>query len=104
MAMPEPLHSTTIRQITSKINLFWSRDHYMQELFTKEELEEREKIHIIYKEIVPQISQDEFNEIRKKYNVNWIIIDMLNNDVIDYLDKTNPIEKSEIGGYLLYQY
>ncbi len=104
MAMPEPLHSVTIRQITSKINLFWSRDQYMQELFSQEELEEMEKIHCIYKNIVPQITQEEFNIIRQKYKVNWIIINLNNQEIINYLNETYPTNKKQIGEYLLYQY
>ena len=104
MTLPEPLHSVTMRQISSKINLFWSRDHYMQEIFSQEELEEREKIHCIYKNIVPQVTQEEFNTIRQKYKVSWIIIDVNSKDIINYLDETSPTEKKQIGEYLLYHY
>ncbi len=104
MALPEPLHSATMRQMTSKINIFWSRDHYMNELFSREEVEEMEKIRSIYRNQVPSISQIEFNEIRNKYKVNWIIVLYNNLDIIQYLEQTDPISETLIDGYMLYQY
>jgi hypothetical protein len=104
MAPPEPLHSATMRQITSEINLFWSRNHYMREIFTTEEIEEMEKIHGIYRNEVPSISQDEFNQVRNKYKVNWIIVSNTNSDITQYLEQTNPINEILIDGYMLYQY
>lgn len=104
MALPEPLHSATMRQMTSKINIFWSRDLYMNDLFSREEVEEMEKIRSIYRNQVPDISQNEFNEIRNKYKVNWIIVQYNNLDIIQYLEQTNPISETLIDGYMLYQY
>lgn len=104
MALPEPLHSATMRQMTSKINIFWSRDHYMNELFSREEVEEMEKIRSIYRNQVPSISQIEFNEIRNKYKVNWIIVLYNNLDIIQYLEQTDPISETLIDEYMLYQY
>ena len=104
MAPPEPLHSATIRQITPKIKLFWSREHYMKEILSQDEYEERQKIYVICREQVPEINCEEFEEIRQKYGVNWIIINENNQDVINYLDRTNKIEKTLVDGYWLYQY
>lgn len=104
MAPPEPLHSVTMRQLTSKINLFWSRDHYMKEIFSESEIDEMEAIRIIYHNQVPQLEIKEFDQIREKYKVNWIIVQPTNEDIIRYLDQTNQIKKALIEGYILYQY
>ena len=104
MAPPEPLHSATMRQITPKINLFWSRDLYMYEITPQEQLQEMEKIHKIYTS-VPEISAEEFDQIRKDYGgVNWIIIECAEQEKTNYLDKTEFIKKAKIGEYYLYQY
>ena len=50
------------------------------------------------------ISNEEFDNIREKYNVNWIIINQVNEDVIRYLDETNKIDKISIGECMLYKY
>ena len=104
MAPPEPLHSTTMRQLTSKINLFWSRDHYINELFSPETVQEMQKIYIIYKNQIPSITCEEFDSIRQKYNVNWIIINSDNLEIIQYLNQTNCIDVKEIDNYMIYQY
>lgn len=104
MAPPEPLHSAMMRQLTSDIHLFWSRYHYMYEIYPPNEMEERTKIYNIYQDIIPSISIEEFNSIREKYNVNWIIIDNTKSDIIQYLDETGAEMKYDIDGYILYQY
>ena len=54
MALPEPLHNTTMRQLTSKINLFWSRDMYMNGMFSQEQLSEMLKIYSVCQGAVPR--------------------------------------------------
>lgn len=104
LAPQEPLHSTTMRQLTSSINLFWSREMYMNELYNNEELQEMEKIHKISRNEVPQIEPKEFEEIRKKYGVNWIIIESSRQEIVNYLNYTEYINKIEKNNYYMYQY
>lgn len=101
---PEPMHSVTIRQLTSQINIFWSRDLYMNQIYSQEKLEEMEKIHCIMKGKIPEIEIEEFEKIMKKYNVNWIIINNTDTDIEQYLDNTNYIEKTDYCGCFMYQY
>jgi len=104
MALPEPLHNATIRQLTSKINLFWSRDLYMPQLHSPEELEEMEKIYSVCIGNVPDIDASEFNHIREKYGVNWIIIRNVSEELNKYLKETKYKKVTNIKGDYLYQY
>ena len=104
MAPPEPLHSATMRQLTSKINIIWSRDMYMYEILSQEELAELQTLRNIYKNTVPNIRIEEFNTLRQKYKINWIIIDNTNSSIINYMNQTLPLNITEIGENILYQY
>lgn len=104
MAPPEPLHSVTMRQLTSSINLFWSRDMYMPGLYSGEQLEEMGKIYNIYRQEKTELDVGEFDSIREKYGVNWVIIDEQNNSLNRLLNNTKYIEKHEVCDYLLYKY
>ena len=88
MAPPEPLHSVTMRQLTSSINLFWSRDMYMPGLYSGEQLEEMGKIYNIYRQEKTELDVGEFDSIREKYGVNWVIIDEQNNSLNRLLNNT----------------
>lgn len=104
MAPKEPLHDAMMRQITSDVNLFWSRDMYMNNLYSKDDIALMNKINSIYNNEVPSIDYNEFNQIRKKYKINWIIINDDSQQIIEYLDNTDSESKENIAGYYIYQY
>lgn len=104
MAPLEPLHSVTMRQLTSSINLFWSRDMYMPDLYSDEQLEEMRKINNIYRQEKTDLDEKQFEIIREKYKINWIIIDSLNNNMNELLEKTKYVNKHMVDNYFLYQY
>ena len=101
---PEPLHSATIRQITSKVNLLWSRAMYMPQFYTNEQIQEIMRLYNIYNGVVPEFEIEEFNSIRDKYGVNWIIEYTDKTEINDYLEKTEYLNKYEVDGCYLYQY
>ena len=77
----------------------------MNEIYKGTELIERRTLQEVSRgEAVPQISSTEYNKLREKYSVNWIIIDSKNKNIEEYLNETNSKNKIEIDGYLLYQY
>lgn len=104
MAPPEPLHSATIRQITSKVNLLWSRTMYMSQFYSNDQIQEIMKLYNIYNEVVPEVRIEEFNLIRKKYGVNWIIEYTDRTEINQYLEDTKYLKKYEVDGCYLYQY
>ena len=104
LAPPEPLHSATMRQLSSEINIIWSRDMYMYEILSQEELSELQSLRDIYRNAVPNLSIEDFNVLRKKYKINWIIIDNTNLNIVNYMNQTLPLNITEIGENILYQY
>ncbi len=103
MAPGEPLHSCTMRQLTPKIELLYSRIMYFDDLITHEEQEERSELYNIYFYGVPTYSYEEFNKKIEKFNVDWIIIPSEQNDLKKYLENTIMKEQKEIKGYILYK-
>lgn len=103
MAPGEPLHSCTMRQLTPKIELLYSRIMYFDDLITHEEQEERSELYNIYFYGVPTYSYEEFNKKIEKFNVDWIIIPSGQNDLKKYLENTIMKEQKEIKSYILYK-
>lgn len=103
MAPGEPLHSCTMRQLTPKIELLYSRIMYYDDLITHEEQEERSELYNIYFYGVPTYSYEEFNKKIEKFNIDWIIIPSEQNDLKKYLKNTIMKEQKEIKGYILYK-
>lgn len=103
MAPGEPLHSCTMRQLTPKIELLYSRIMYFDDLITYEEQVERSELYNIYIYGVPTYSYEEFNKKIEKFNVDWIIIPSEQNDLKKYLENTIMKEQKEIKGYILYK-
>ncbi len=103
MAPGEPLHSCTMRQLTPKIELLYSRIMYFDDLITHEEQEERSELYNIYFYGVPAYSYEEFNKKIEKFNVDWIIIPSGQNDLKKYLENTIMKEQKEIKSYILYK-
>ena len=103
MAPGEPLHSCTIRQITPKIELLYSRIMYFDDLLTYEEICERSELYNVYTYGVPQFSQNEFNQKVESLGIDWIIIPNDQNDLKKYLENTIMKEKKEIKDYILYK-
>ena len=103
MAPGEPLHSCTMRQLTPKIELLYSRIMYFDDLITHEEQEERSDLYNIYFYGVPTYSYEEFNKKIEKFNIDWIIIPSEQNDLKKYLKNTIMKEQKEIKGYILYK-
>lgn len=103
MAPGEPLHSCTMRQLTPKIELLYSRIMYFDDLITHEEQEERSELYNIYFYGVPTYSYEEFNKKIEKFNIDWIIIPSEQNNLKKYLKNTIMKEQKEIKGYILYK-
>ena len=93
-----------MRQLSSEINIIWSRDMYMYEILSQEELSELQSLRDIYRNAVPNLSIEDFNVLRKKYKINWIIIDNTNLNIVNYMNQTLPLNITEIGENILYQY
>ena len=102
LAPPEPLHSCTIRQLTSKIKLIYSRSLYRDKIRNKEEESLRAELEKIYIE-VPQYTEQEFNNKLIQCGVDWIIINEQNESLLEYIDKTIMTKENSIGGYVLYR-
>ena len=103
MAPGEPLHSCTMRQLTPKIELLYSRIMYFDDLITYEEQVERSELYNIYFYGVPTYSYEEFNKKIVKFNIDWIIIPSGQKDLKKYLKNTIMKEQKEIKGYILYK-
>ena len=102
MAPGEPLHSCTMRQLSSKIELLYSRIMYFDDLLSNEEIIERHELYKIYEIGVPDYTQEEFNKKIEKFNINWIIIPK-NKELEEYLKETNMEKATEIDGYDIYK-
>lgn len=103
LAPPEPLHSCTIRQLTSKIKLIYSRSLYRDKIHDKEEEALRAKLESIYYVETPAYTIEEFNDKLLKTGVDWIIIGEWQANLSDYIDKTIMKRATTIGGYILYE-
>lgn len=103
MAPGEPLHSCTMRQLTPKIELLYSRMMYFDDILSYQEICERSELYNIYIYGVPQFSTEEFNQRLEKFNIDWIIISNQDSKLREYLDKTIMTEQTEIEGYILFK-
>ena len=97
----EPLHSCTMRQLSTKIKLINSRAHYMYKL-KNDEIEDRVNLSQIYAHNYIY-NKDEFYELVKKYKISWIIVDANDTDLIEYVQSQNIKENSKIGNYILFK-
>jgi len=109
MAPPVPLHSSTMRQLSSDIILFWSRDMYMLDnsLYNNNfddvyKGENRLELYNIYYTGVPGYDVEHFNYLITLYNIDWVIINKDNNELIDYIENSLLNLDIEIDNYLLY--
>ena len=101
LAPPEPLHSCTMRQLSSKIKLICSRDAYIGKLKNEIAISERSNLQQIYNNIYKYDTED-FNDLIEKYNIDWIIVSKDDIDLIEYIEKTIMVKNCEIDGYVLY--
>lgn len=88
LAPGEPLHSCTMRQLTDKIELLYSRWMYFDDLISPEEIEERKALCQIYLIGVPNYDQEEFKQKIKRFDVEWIIVPDNNEALTEYLENT----------------
>lgn len=98
----EPSHSTTMRQISSKIELIFSRGLYIDKVKNKQIIEERRNLIQLYSQDY-RYTIEEFNEIVKKQNIDWMIIKSEDNKLIDYLNQSCLQKDCEMDGYTLYR-
>lgn len=97
----EPLHSCTMRQISTRIILINSRAHYMKKI-EYEEIGERTNLSKIYEHNYIYDSTT-FYELVKKYNICWIIVEENDQSLIQYIENANIKKDCNIGGYILYR-
>lgn len=103
LAPPEPLHSCTIRQLTSKIKLIYSRSLYRDKIHNKEDETLRAELESIYYVETPAYAIEEFNNKLLKSKIDWIIVSESNKSLLDYIDKSIMIKETSIGGCALYR-
>ena len=98
----DALHGSTMRQLSSKIKLIYSRNFYLDKIDNKEIVEERKKlVEACYSE-THTIPVEEFNTLLEKNKVQWIIVSSEDKDAIEYVDNSIMSRDTEIGGYTLY--
>lgn len=81
----EPLHSTTMRQLSSKVNLFWSRNAYMIDIYDNGN--EAYMIQESYSSI--DLIKNNYNELITKYNIKYIIVPIDNIIYNEFLKDNN---------------
>ena len=97
----EPLHSCTMRQLDTRINLVHSRTLYTKKI-EQEELQERYNLsRIYYGEYTYNV--DQFYEMVNKHKIDWIIINKKDEQNIKYIEDACFSIDCEIGGYILYK-
>ena len=101
---PEPLHSVTIRQLTSDIKIFWSRDFYMLELFGMEEYNNMLELYDFYLNKQVSVNEEKFIELINKYNIDYAIIPSEYIEVISYMENINIQDKVLIEGDYIYKF
>lgn len=82
VAPPEPLHSATMRQLSSRIILLYSRQLYVDTMQNKEEKLE------VYNKIYDGAETEEIYEAINKFNVDFIILDKSNREKMQDLDES----------------
>ena len=102
LGLPDPEHNTNMRQISSKIKLIYSRQLYIDKIKNKQQIEERTNLEKLYFDnYIYTIEQ--FNELIRKYNIDWMIVSNLNTNLINYVEKSSLQKNCEIDGYTLYK-
>ena len=101
LAPPEPLHNSTMRQLSEKIKLIYSRGFYLGKLQDEIIINERNNLQQIYDHVY-KYNIDEFNNMIIKYDISWIIVSKDDSDLIEYIEKTIMMKNCEIDGYILY--
>lgn len=97
----EPLHSCTMRQLDTRINLVHSRVLYTKKI-PENEQSERLKLSRVYSgEYI--YKTDEFYQLIHKHKIDWIIVDKRDQNLIQYVESANIHRNCEIGGYILYK-
>lgn len=104
MAPGEPLHSCTMRQLTSRIELLYSRIMYFDDIITFEEMWQRSELYNIYNQVIPDYMEEEFNKKVEKFDIDWIIIPNDKKDLKEYLENTIMKEQTQINGFILYKH
>lgn len=102
LALPEPWHNTTMRQISSKIKLIYSRDLYIEKIKNKEDIEQRINLNKLYYENY-EYTVEEFNEVLKEQKIDWIIVNNENTNLINYINESIFSKDCEVDGYTLYR-
>lgn len=102
LATPEPYHNATMRQLSSKIKLIYSRGFYIGKIKIEDEMEERTYLNQLYYEDY-RYSIEEFNKIVEKQEVDWMIINNGNINLINYVEQSCLKKECEIDGFTLYK-
>lgn len=102
LAPPEPFHNSTMRQLSSKIKLIYSRDFYLGKLQNEQMIQERRNLQQIYTHNFIY-ETEAFNQLLKKYAIRWVIIDKGDIYLENYLEKSTLKKDCEIEGYTLYK-
>lgn len=84
VAPTEPLHGAIMRQLSSRIILWYSRPMYIDKIKNEEE---RIKTLDIYNEIYDGLEAEELYEIFSSNNINFIIVDISNLKILSQLDE-----------------
>lgn len=103
LAPPEPLHSSTMRQLNSKIKLIYSRGFYMGKIHNIEVENSKSELERIYYVDTPEYTIEEFNIKILKNDVDWIIVSEWQINLCNYIDKSIMEKQTTIGGYILYK-
>lgn len=102
LALPEPQHNATMRQISSRIKLIFSRELYIDKIKNENEILKRKNLYQLYfNNYIYSI--EEFNKIVEELKIDWIIVDNNNFQLIDYLNKSVLKENCDINGEILYK-
>lgn len=99
---PPETHSWTMRQISSKIKLIYSRFLYIDKIKNDEQISNRNKLNQLY---TGDFSCDivELNKLIDILDIDWIIVKSDNTIMIDYIEQTVMKVECEIGDYILYK-
>lgn len=102
MTPPDPeTHGWTMRQVNAKIKLIYSRYLYIEKLKNEEEIANRIKLNqLYYGDFSCEV--EEFNQLVKKLNIDWVIVNKSNVNMIEYMESTDMLRTKEIGEYVLF--
>ncbi len=99
---PGVLHSCMMRQLSSKIQLIYSRTSYVGKIDNVEEREDRLKMEEVCYSETHNYPIEDFNKLLEKYKVNWVIVSSEDQGTIEYMEKSIMNKNIEMGGYVLY--